>query len=130
MIVLYVSLSLEILGFLASCLSFASSCADYGVAGKRKTFVMPWVIWCFIEIVFNIGCVVYFYTALHNKIEIGRLVYSLYGSTVWLVFCATVGISYIKNMTEGYQPQEHSQVMMTSVPVFQRNPPPYHKLQD
>ena len=129
MIVLYVSLSLEILGFLASCLSFASSCADYGEASKRKGFVMPWVLWCFVAMGFNIGFVVYFYTTLHGKIEMGRLVYSLYVKTVWLVFCATVGISYIKNMTDGYRPQEHSQVMMATTSDFQRNSPPYYKLQ-
>ena len=130
MIVLYVSLSLEILGFLASCLSFASSrAADYGEASKRKGFVMPWVLWCFIAIAFNIGYVVYFYKTLHGKIETGRLVYWFYANAVWLVFCATVGVSYIKNMTEGYRPQEHSQVMMTSISDFQRNSSPYYKLQ-
>ena len=129
MIVLYVSLSLEILGFLASCLSFASSRADYGEASKRKGFVMPWVLWYFIAIAFNIGYVVYFYKTLHGKIETGRLVYWFYANAVWLVFCATVGISYIKNMIEGYRPQEHSQVMMTSISDFQRNSSPYYKLQ-
>lgn len=125
-IILYVSLSLEILGFLASCFSFASSCTDYGEANKRKGFVMPWVIWCFIAMAFSIGCIVFFYTVLHGKIATGRLVYWFYANTVWLVFCAAVGICYIKKMKEGYRTQ--TQVMMTSVSEFHGNPSPYYKL--
>ena len=128
MIVIYVSLSVEILGFLASCLSFASSCTDYEEASKRRGFLMPWVIWCFIGVAFNIGCVVYFYTALHGKIDMGSIVYKFYVSTVWLMFCAIVGISYIKNMKDGYRPEEHPQFRMTGASGFQGNPPPYNKL--
>lgn len=75
---------------------------------------------------FSIGCIVFFYTVLHGKIATGRLVYWFYANTVWLVFCATVGICYIKKMTEGYRPQ--TQVMMTSVSQFRGNPSPYYKL--
>ena len=127
--VIYVSLSVQILGFVASCLSFVSSCADYGEASKRKRFVMPWVIWCFIGVAFDIGCVVYFYTALHGGIDIGKLAFKAYASIIFLVFCATVGISYIINMKEGYRPQGHSQVMMAKVSDFQGNLPPYTKFQ-
>ena len=128
MIVIYVSLSVEILGFLASCLSFASSCTDYGEASKRRGFVMPWVIWCFIGVAFNIGCVVYIYTALHSEIDLGSITFRIYASTVWLVFCAIVGISYIKNMKDGYLPEQHPRIMMTSDLGFQGNPPPYYKM--
>ena len=127
--VIYVSLSVEILGFVASCLSFASSCADYGEATKRKEFVMPWVIWCFIGVAFNIGCVAYFYTALHGEIDMGKLFFRSYVNIISLVFCAIVGISYIINMKAGYRPQGHSQVVMARVPYFQGNPLPYTKLQ-
>ena len=129
MIVLCVSLSLEILGFLASCLSFASSCADYGEASKRKGFVIPWVIWCFIAMAFNIGFLLYIYATPHGEVDMVKLVYRVYANTVWLVFCAIVGISYIKNMTEGYRPRERPQVMMKGVSDFQGNLPPYYKLQ-
>ena len=128
MIVIYVSLSVEILGFLASCLSFASSCTDYGEASKRRGFVMPWVIWCFIGVAFNIGCVVYIYTALHSEINLGSITFRIYASTVWLVFCAIVGISYIKNMKDGYLPEQHPRIMMASDLGFQGNPPPYYKM--
>ena len=127
--VIYVSLSVQILGFVASCLSFASSCADYGEANKRKRFVMPWVIWCFIGVAFYIGCVVYFYIALHGQIDIGKLAFKSYANIIFLVFCATVGISYIINMKEGYRPQGHSQVVMAKVSDFQGNPPPYTNFQ-
>lgn len=116
------------MGFLVSCLSFVSSGADYGEASKRKGFIIPWVIWCFVAVAFNIGCALYLYTALHGKIDVGILVYRCCANTVWLVFCATVGISYIKNMTEGYRPHERPQVMMNGVSDFQGNLPPYYKL--
>ena len=127
MIIIYTSLSVEILGFLASCLSFASSCTDYGEASKRRGFVIPWVIWCFMGVVFNIGCVVYIYTTLSGK-DLGSITFRIYVSTVWLVFCAIVGISYIKNMKDGYRPEQHPQAMITSDLGFQENPPPYYKL--
>ena len=116
------------MGFLASCLSFASSCTDYGEASKRRGFVIPWVIWCFIGVVFNIGCVVYIYTTLSDKADLGSITFRIYASTVWLVFCAIVGISYIKNMKDGYRPEQHPQAMITSDVGFQENPPPYYKL--
>ena len=137
MTVLCVSLSLEILGFLASCISFASSCADYGEASKRKGFVIPWVIWCFIAIAFNIGFLVYIYETPHGGIDMVKFVYRVYINVVWLVFCAVVGISYLKNMTEGYRPQERPQVyrpqerpqvIMKGVSDFQGNLPPYYRL--
>lgn len=127
--VMYVSLSVDILGLIASCLSFTSSCADYGEASKRKGFVMPWVIWCFIGVAFYIGCIAYIYTALHGEIDMGKFVFRFSASIIYLVFCATVGISYIINMKEGYRPQGHSQVMMARVSDVQGNPPPYIKFQ-
>ena len=129
MSVMYVLLSVDILGFVASCLSFASSCAGYGEASKRKGFVVPWVIWCFIGLASYIGCVAYFYTTVHGEIDMGKFVFRLSANIIYLVFCTTVGISYIINMKEGYQPQSHSQVMMARVSDVQGNPPPYAKLQ-
>ena len=127
--VIYVSLSVEILDFVTSCLSFASSCADYEEAIKRKRFVIPWVIWCFIEVAFHTGCIMYLSTALRGEIDMGKLVCKFIARIVWLMFCAPVGISYNVNMKEGYRPEGHSQVMMTRVSEFQGNPPPYSKLQ-
>ena len=54
---LYVSLSVDILDFLTSCLSFASLCADYGEgepSKRKRCLVMPWMIWWFIAVLFKI----------------------------------------------------------------------------
>ena len=78
---------------------------------------------------FNIGFLLHIYATPHGEVDIVILVYRVYANTVWLVFCAIVGISYIKNMTEGYRPRERPQVMMKGVSDFQGNLPPYYKLQ-
>ena len=121
-IVLYVSLSIDILGFLTSTFTFASSCVDYTEATKSWRFVTPWMLWCFIAMAFSVGCVLFFYTTLRGKVDLGSFVYKFYVNSVWLVFCAVVGISYIINIRKGYRPKEQSVVILASVSDFQTNP--------
>ena len=120
-ILLYVSLSIDILGFLTSSFTFASSCVDYTEATKRWRFVTPWVFWCFVAMTFNIGCVLFFYTTLHGKVNLGSFIYKFYVNSVWLVFCGIVGISYAVNIKKGYRPKEQSIVVLTNVSNFQTN---------
>ena len=130
-ILLYISLSIDILGFLASCVTFVYSCVDYGTASKRSGCVVPWVIWCFVVVVFNIGCAIYSLQVSHQVFSesLGSFRYKIYLNSVWFTFCGIVGISYMQNMKEGYQPRYHAQVMMTDVPQIHGNPPPYVKLE-
>ena len=121
-ILLYVSLSIDILGFLTSTFTFASSCVDYTEATKSWRFVTPWVLWCFMAMAFNIGCVLFFYTTLHGKVDLGSFVYKFYVNSAWPVFCAVVGISYIINIKKGYRPKEQPIVVLASVSEFQTNP--------
>ena len=120
-IVLYVSLSIDILGFLTSTFTFASSCVDYTEATKSWRFVTPWMLWCFIAMAFNVGCVLFFYTTLRGKVDLRSFVYKFYVNSVW-VFCAVVGISYIINIRKGYRPKKQSVVILASVSEFQTNP--------
>lgn len=122
-ILLYISLSIDILGFLTSTFTFASSCVDYTEATKSWRFVIPWVLWCFVTMAFSIGCALFFYTNLHGKVDLGSFVYRFYVNSVWLVFCAVVGISYIVNIKKGYRPNGQSIVMVESVSESQTNTP-------
>ena len=121
-ILLYVSLSIDIIGFLTSTFTFASSCVDYTEATKRWRFVAPWLFWCFVAVTFNIGCVLFFYTTLHGKVDLGSFIYKFFVNSVWLVFCAIVGLSYAVNIKKGYRPKEQSIVVLTNVSDFQTCP--------
>ena len=58
--------------------------------------MLSWVIWCFVSVAFNNGCVLHFYTILH-------------GEKIWEIISTSFLVAQrsIKNTKKGYRPQEN-----------------------
>lgn len=120
-LLLYIGIVVNGLGVICTLLSFLSTCSnDRENSRRRQCFVHPWILWCFLNVLLNIGLECWMFHRT-NKNGYAFLSGSILFNTVYRIICGLIGISYIQSLNES----ESNDDMVVR---YDTKPPAYDKI--
>ena len=120
-IVPYVGMAMDAIGFLCCLLSFVSTCQnDRELSKKRQCFVNPWIIWNFSMVACYIVYIAWVFQRDDHSVY-NELTGALVLSTFYRIICALVGVSYMQSLNENVSDD------IVVIPSDTK-PPPYEQI--